>query len=54
MQEPKFNIFVKGLKSLNQILMNMHSTVELLNLVDDTPGKESMVTDCSCYSSVCN
>ena len=38
-QEGKFIVFIKGIKSLNQILRNMHYTVELLHHIDDTPGK---------------
>ena len=38
-QEPKMIVFIKGIKWLNQILTNMHGTVELLHYIDDTPGK---------------
>lgn len=36
--EEKFIIFVKGIKSLFQILNNLHTTVELVDQINDTPG----------------
>lgn len=36
--EEKFVIFVKGIKSLFQILNNLHTTVELVDQINDTPG----------------